>query len=248
MTGSLADVVPISVLEPDGLIVTTSGRYVRLIECERVPNAVTADPVTLSAIERAYANVCRTIPDHQGIVVYAQTDPVPLREALEGDLELTRAAANADRAAGHHALADARGRLLEATTQTVLAAAGAEQPAVAARWWVAVPYLPRLETPREQLRSLAARSRGRVPWSAHRDAAIESARITSQIEAALRAAGIETYLLGWYPDARAGVGAAPPRDRCRVRPGPARRSLPGGDRDDDRSGTRCAPSRRARGL
>src|SRR6516162_4859960 len=126
MTASLAGLLPISVLEEDGLIVTTTGRYVRLIECERVPNALTADPVTLGTIERAYANVCRTIPDHQGIAVYAQTDPVPLKEALEGDLELTRSAAAADRAAGHHALADSRALLLEATTQTVLAAAGAE--------------------------------------------------------------------------------------------------------------------------
>jgi hypothetical protein len=195
VTGSLGEVLPISVLEPDGLLVTTGGRYVRLIECERVPNAVTADPATLAAIERAYANVCRAIPDHQGIVVYAQTDPVPMNEALAGDLALVHAAAVADRAAGHAALADARERLLEATTQTVLAAAGAEQPAVAARWWVAIPYQPRVETPREQLRGLGARARGRTPWSAHREAAVESARITSQIEAALRAAGIDTYPL-----------------------------------------------------
>src|SRR5437588_8905800 len=195
MTASLAGLLPLSVLEPDGLIVTTRGRYVRMIECERVPNALTADPVTLGSIERAYANVCRAIPDHQGIVVYAQTDPVPLKEALETDLELTEAAANADRATGHHALAESRERLLEATTQTVLAAAGAEQPAVAARWWVAVPYSPRLETAGDQLRSLAARSRGRTLWSTHREAAIESARVSAQIEAALRAAGIETYPL-----------------------------------------------------
>src|SRR6185312_10481080 len=61
--------------------------------------------------------------------------------------------------------------------------------------WVAVPYSPRPESAREQLRSLAARSRGRTLWSAHREAAIDSARLTSQIEAALRAAGIETYPL-----------------------------------------------------
>jgi len=195
MTASLAGLLPLSVLEPDGLIVTTGGRYVRLIECERVPNALTADPVTLGAIERAYANVCRTIPDHQGIVVYAQTDPVPVKEALQDDLELSKAAADADRATGHHALAESRERLLEATTQTVLAAAGAEQPAVGARWWVAVPYSPRPETARDQLRSLAARSRGRTLWSTHREAAIESARVSAQIEAALRAAGIETYPL-----------------------------------------------------
>ena len=195
MTGSLGGLLPISVVEEDGLIVTTSGRYVRLIECERVPNTVTADPATLARIERAYANVCRQVPDHQGIVVYAQTDPVPMDEALGGDLALCQAAAAADRAAGHDELADARGWLLEATTQTVLAAAGAEQPAIAARWWVAVPYMPKLESAREQLRALAARSRGRTLWSAHREAALDSARVTGQIEAALRAAGIDTYLL-----------------------------------------------------
>ena len=130
----------------------------------------------------------------------------------------------------------------------MLAAAGAEQPAVAARWWVAVPYLPRLETPREQLRSLAARSRGRVPWSAHRDAAIESARITSQIEAALRAAGIETYLFDGTQTLALLWERLHPGDRAECDLDLLARRLPGGDRDDDRSGTRCAPSRRARGL
>ncbi len=195
MTGSLGQLLPVSLVEPDGLVVTTGGHYVRLIECERVPNTVTADPGALATIERAYANVCRTIPDHQGIVVYAQTDPVPMDEALEVDRGLSVVAAAADRAAGRDDLATAREFLLAATEQTVRTAAGAEQPAVAARWWVAVPYLPGLEDPREQLRALAARSRGRTLWSAHREAAIDSTRITSQIEATLRAAGIDTYPL-----------------------------------------------------
>ena len=248
MTASLAGLLPLSVLEPDGLIVTTDGRYVRMIECERVPNALTADPVTLGAIERAYANVCRTIPDHQGIVVYAQTDPVPLKEALEADLELTEAAADADRAAGHHALAGSRERLLEATTQTVLAAAGAEQPAVAARWWVAVPYSPRLETARDQLRSLAARSRGRTLWSTHREAAIESARVSAQIEAALRAAGIETYPLdGTQTLALLWERLHPATDsECDL--DRARRRLPSRDGHDGRGGTQRASRAVARGV
>jgi hypothetical protein len=195
VTGSLGELLPVVLVEPDGLIVTAAGRYVRLIECERVPNTLTADPATLVSIERAFANVCRQVPDHQGIVVYAQTDPVPMDEALGGDLALCRAAAAADRAAGHDDLARARERLLEATTQTVLQAAGSEQPAVAARWWVAVPHLPRLESAREQLRTLAARSRGRTLWRAYREAAEDSARVSEQVEAALRAAGIDTYPL-----------------------------------------------------
>ena len=42
-TGSLADVLPVALVEPDGLIITTDGRYVRLLECDRVPNTITAD-------------------------------------------------------------------------------------------------------------------------------------------------------------------------------------------------------------
>ena len=61
MTGSLARVLPISLVEPDGLIVTTDGRYVRLIECDRVPNTITADPSELARIERCFAHA---VPDH----------------------------------------------------------------------------------------------------------------------------------------------------------------------------------------
>ena len=57
MSGSLAQLLPVSLVERDGLIVTTTGAYVRLIECERVPNTVTADPTTLATIERAYERV-----------------------------------------------------------------------------------------------------------------------------------------------------------------------------------------------
>ena len=197
MTGSLADLLPVSVLEPDGLIVTTAGRYVRLIECERVPNTVTADPVTLAAIERAYANVCRAIPDHQADRRLRADRSRPDRRGARGRPGARPGGrGRRSRRRSSRRSPSLAQRLLEATTQTVLAAAGAEQPAVAARWWVAVPYSPRLESPREQLRSLAARSRGRTLWSAHREAAIESAR-ADRHRSRLRCAraGIETYPL-----------------------------------------------------
>src|SRR5205823_15080261 len=139
--------------------------------------------------------LCQAIPDRQSLVIYAQTDPVPIDEALAEDRARVQHACERDTASGNADLSAARRRFLSGLTQTVVAAAGAEQPAVAARWWVAVPYSPRLETARDQLRSLAARSRGRTLWSTHREAAIESARVSAQIEAALRAAGIETYPL-----------------------------------------------------
>jgi len=193
--GSLGDVLPISLVEPDGLIITTDGRYVRLIECDRVPNAITADPSELARIEECFAHVCRIIPDRQSLMILAQTDPVGTDDALAGDREATRIAAAQDRVDGHPELAAARSRLFAAARQTVVAAARAEQPAVLARWWVAVPYEPVTQDSREQLRSLAAAARGKTPWAAHREAAIESLRIADQVDGALRRAGIETWLL-----------------------------------------------------
>ena len=77
--GSLGSLLPISLVEPDGLIVTTDGRYIRVIECDRVPNTITADPSELGRIEGCFAHLCRIIPDRQGLVVLAQTDPVVAR-------------------------------------------------------------------------------------------------------------------------------------------------------------------------
>ena len=77
--GSLGALLPVALVEPDGLIVTTEGSYVRLIECERVPNTITADRAALKLIEDAFAHLCRLIPDRQSLVIYAQTRPGPDR-------------------------------------------------------------------------------------------------------------------------------------------------------------------------
>jgi hypothetical protein len=195
--GSLGRLLPVSVIESDGLIITAGSqpRYVRVIECDRPPNTISADSAGLAGIERAFGELCRAIPDHQQLSIYAQVDPMPLDEALADDRRRTRQAIDKDRANGLEDLARVRGRLLAATEQTIIAAAGADQPAIAARWWVAVPYTPRSDTARGQLREWWSRQRGRTPWSAHADAALESARLTDHIEMLLASAGINTYQL-----------------------------------------------------
>src|SRR5665213_1546310 len=192
--GSLADVLPVAVVEPDGLIVTTDGRYVRMIECDRVPNTITADPSDLSRIRDAFTQLCRIIPDRQSLMILAQTDPVAIDDALAPDAQATHTAADQDRRDGNPQLAAARELLFAATRQTVIAAAGAEQPAVLARWWVVVPYTLTIEDSREQLRALAAGARGRMLWETHREAAIESLRLTDQVDGALRQAGIDAWV------------------------------------------------------
>ena len=140
--GSLGRVLPIDLVEPDGLIVTSDRRYVRLIECERMPNAITADGGAQARIERSFAEICRGIPDRQALTIYAQTDPIPVNEALADDARRVEQACAHDRREGREDLAQVRGWLLSAQRQSVVHAAGSEQPAVAARWWVAVPHKP----------------------------------------------------------------------------------------------------------
>lgn len=157
-TGSLRRALPVDLLEPDGLVVTADGRYVRVIECERMPNAITADAGAQARIERCFTEICRAIPDGQSISVYAQTDPIPVDEALAEDAERVALAARQDLRTDRQDLAEIRSRLLTAQRQSVVHAAGSEQPAVAARWWVAVPHRPQADELGARFRQALARA------------------------------------------------------------------------------------------
>lgn len=125
--------------------------------------------------------MCRLIGDRQSLVIYAQTDPVPIDDALAGDRHATQIAAGQDRADARHELAAARTRLFAVTEQTVRAAAGAEQPAVSARWWVAVPYLRRWEHERDSADAAPALARSGVAASAR---ALAGRRQPEELQAA----------------------------------------------------------------
>ncbi len=193
--GSLGRVLPIENVEPDGLIITRQGSYQRIIECQRLHNALTADHSGQQAITRGLTEICRLIPDHGSLSITAQTDPIPLDEALAPDQHNVQLAQQHDLAHGREQLAAVRGRLLAAQTQSVISAAGSDQPAVAARWWVTVPYQPRAENPKTQLRDTLAQARGKRTFEAHQAAALGSLQLTGQIEAALNVVGIDSYPL-----------------------------------------------------
>jgi len=174
-TGSIARVLPIDLIEPDGLVVTSDRRYLPLIECERMPNAITADAGAQARIERCFAEICHAIPDGQSISVYAQSDPIPADEALAQDKRRVELARDRDHKDGQPGLAEIRGRLLTAQRQSVVNAAGSEQPAVAARWWVVVPHRP-LEAELAGRFRQAVIPRGRTAWRSHQRAAEDSLR------------------------------------------------------------------------
>ena len=193
--GSVGRALPIDVVEPDGLIVTSTGRYVRLVECERLPNATTADQAAIGRIELAFAEICRAIPDGQSLSVYAHSDPIPVDDALAEDSERVELACDKDERSGRQDLATVRRRLLKAQTQSVIAAAGSEQPAVAVRWWVATSHTPQAEELRTRFRQALTPAGGRVPWRSHQRAALDSLRHTEVLCEQLQTAGIEPWPL-----------------------------------------------------
>ena len=196
-TGSIAELIDIHALEPDGLIVTGAGEYVRVIECQFVPNPITADDSAVAAIEAGWAAVFAAIPDHQGLSLYAQTDPIPIEDAMAEDVDRVERAIADDLAAGRDDLARTRRRFLHAQTQSVATAAQGEQPAVAARYWVAVPWRPALPI-KERFKAACTppRPEYRTSWEAHQRAARESLDYTEQIAGLLAALGIDPHLLG----------------------------------------------------
>ena len=194
---SVAELIDIQALEPDGLIVTSEGVYVRVIECQRVPNVVSADEHAIAQVEDAWSELCAAIPDLQGLSFYAQTDPIGISEAMRQDTERVQAAITDDLVHDRGDLARSRRRFLQAQTQSVSTAARGEQPAVAARYWIAVPYTPAL-APLTALRDAWTPSRGvvRTSWERHQRAARESLRYTEQVIARLAGMGVDPYLMG----------------------------------------------------
>jgi hypothetical protein len=194
-TRSIARILPIDLVEPDGLVVTSDGRYVRLLECERMPNAITADGGAQARIERCFAEICHAIPDGQSISVYAQSDPIPADEALAQDKRRVEPACDRDHSDGQAELAEIRGRLLTAQRQSVVSAAGSEQPAVAARWWVAVPHRPHADELAARFRHAIVPHGARIGWRSHQRVAEDSLRQAELTQTQLAQTGIEPLAL-----------------------------------------------------
>jgi len=196
-TRTVGELVDVAALEPDGLVVTTAGVYVRVIECQHVPNVVSADPSVLALVDAGWAELCAAIPDLQGLSFYAQTDPIGVSDAMLEDRERVDLAVDDDRAHDRPGLARCRGRLLQAQTQSVTEAARGEQPAVAARYWVAVPYRP-APNPVRALKQAWAPAGGvvRTTWSAHQRAARESLAVTDQVITHLTGMQVDAHLMG----------------------------------------------------
>ncbi len=195
-SATIDELVNVAALEPDGLVITDDGEYVRVIECQHVPNVISADPSVISSIEKAWSGICAAIPDLQGLSFYAQSDPIPIADAMLEDHQRVELAVADDRNHGRDELARSRRRFLQAQTQSVTEAARGEQPAVSARYWVAVPYRPDVH-PLTRLKQAWTRSNGQVrtSWEHHQRAARESLRYTENVAGQLAAMGIDPHIM-----------------------------------------------------
>jgi hypothetical protein len=195
--GTVGDLIDIAAIEPDGLLISSEGVYVRVIECQRVPNVISADEHLIASIEDSWRELCAAIPDLQGLSFYAQTDPIGIGEAMLEDQQRVELAIADDLAHDRQDLARSRRRFLHAATQSVSTAARGEQPAVAARYWIAVPYIPH-KHPMTALKDSWTHTGGQVrtSWEAHQRAARESLRYAEQVIGRLAGMGVDPHLMG----------------------------------------------------
>jgi hypothetical protein len=184
-TRSLADVVPVAAVEPDGLLVTSGAEYVRLLELERVLHPLAGGPQGRAAIQQRLGALAGALPGGQGLQVVVEAEPLSASSALAGDWR------EIDAATTPPELGEACRRLGYGLEQTVRASA----PVVAAAelaWTVATRWSP--EAPRSQRR---ARRDGCVAVSSavHEAAAEESLQLTEAVRGELLAAGADAQSL-----------------------------------------------------
>ena len=181
---TLARVLPLAAIEPDGLAITSDGTYVRVIECEHVLQPWRGDLDHRLRLRERLKQLITRIPDRQALQLIVEAEPLEPRRALTQDwLEIRAAMAARRRGGADPAAIEAMENFGYGLEQTVRRSAAAVS-AVAMRWWVVVPYRHRpsgIELPRLR-RGDALTLRLRE----HEQAAYESSRLAANILSDLR--------------------------------------------------------------
>jgi hypothetical protein len=183
---TLAAALPLAAVEPDGLVITTEGAYVRLIECLQPLQPLRGGREHREAIRERLAALAARVPAGQALQVIIEAEPLDADAALTRDWqEIEAAAAAAEPEAG-----EAMRRLGYGLEQTVRRSAPAVQAArlrwtVAARWQPTLtswrPYADRAR--RAPVRTLERRT--------HERAAADSLRLADTIASELAGAGCQ---------------------------------------------------------
>lgn len=180
--------VPISAVEPDGLIMLTDGAYVRLLRATQVLQPLRGGSAHRDAIRERLGSLAGRLPAGQGLQVIVEAEPLDASEALARDWEqITAASAVAGEAHG-----EAMRRFGYGLEQTVRRSAGAVQ-ATQLRWTIACRWQPVQVDFTSALRNhLRRQPRCRTATvEAHERAAIDSLRFTQMVAGELSAAGCQ---------------------------------------------------------
>src|SRR5204863_1596939 len=79
---TLASVMPLAAAEPDGLMITTDGAYVRLLECASVLAPQAGGRGHREQIRDRLSALAARIPARQGIQIVVDPDPLDTDRAL----------------------------------------------------------------------------------------------------------------------------------------------------------------------
>jgi hypothetical protein len=132
---SLADVVPLAAAEPDGLLITTDGTYVRLIGCAQPLQPLRGGREHRDAIREQLAALAARVPAGQRLQVVVEAERIDPDSALAGDWRAVDAAAESAARDGDSERGVAIRRLGFGLEQTVRPAPPLSRPpSCAGRW------------------------------------------------------------------------------------------------------------------
>src|SRR4051794_6674737 len=174
-----AELLPISSLAPDGLLVRSDGAHVRALDVTP-SNPLVLDEDGAERMTRGFAELLLRVPAGMSAQLYAQADPVDLEVLLQRCREQTDAATAAlldDPARREQGEAL---RELAAVHERSLALHADGQAAVDLRFALICPYLPAPDRPRPRRPKLASKTRAE-----HERLARESQAHVDQLASAL---------------------------------------------------------------
>src|SRR4051795_6458318 len=108
---TLADLVPLAAVEPDGLLITSDGGYVRLLGCSELLKPRAGGPEHRELLRERLGTMAAHLPAGQALQVIVEAEPLDPAGTLARDWEQIDAAIATAEAAGELGRAGAMRRL-----------------------------------------------------------------------------------------------------------------------------------------
>src|SRR3954470_15521438 len=107
---TLADVVPVAAVEPDGLLITSDGGYVRLLACEELLKPRAGGPEHRELLRERLGALAAHLPAGQALEIIVEAEPLDPDTELAGDWAQIQAAVAAAERTGEEDRAGAMRR------------------------------------------------------------------------------------------------------------------------------------------